>query len=219
MINNSEVFNRKPAAFGSILRRICSMILQFTGWKYRIVLPDTKKFVIIGAPHTTGWDFIMMFLVTRAADIRLNWVGKDSLFRGPLNGFMHWLGGIKVNRKSRNNFVQTAINAFEENEQLMLVLAPEGTRSKTKAWKSGFYHIALGAKVPILLASLDYPNKFLQADLTLMPTGNVKADMDIIRKYYAGKRGKYADLQGEPYLAAEREETSTEEIRNHDSSN
>jgi len=211
MFNKSEKFNPKPAAFGSVLRRICSLILRFTGWKYRIVLPETKKFVIIAAPHTTSWDFIIMFLVTRADDLRLNWVGKDSLFKGPFSGFFRWLGGIKVNRRTRNNFVQTAIEAFVENDQLMLVLAPEGTRSKTKIWKSGFYHIAMGAKVPILLASVDYPSKFLQADQTLMPTGNVKADMDIIRKFYAGKRGKHADQQDEPYLSAELEETPQKE--------
>ncbi len=205
MNNDRSPFNQPPAAHGRIMQRLCAVLLRASGWTYNIVLPDTAKFVIIGAPHTTNWDFFIMFLVTRAASIRLNWVGKDSLFRGPMNGLMRWLGGVKVNRRTRNNFVQTAIQAFAENEQLMLVLAPEGTRSMTKDWRSGFYHIAMGAKVPILLAAVDYPTRHLQADRTLYPTGNVRADMDIVRAFYAGKRGKFASAACEPHLALEDE--------------
>ena len=91
MTVSKSSFKQAPSAYGSVMRRLCRWILRLAGWKYSFKLPETKKFVIIGAPHTTNWDFVIMLLVTRAEDLRLNWVGKDSLFRGPFNGLMRWL--------------------------------------------------------------------------------------------------------------------------------
>ncbi len=216
MTTQAKKLAKPPAAYARIIRGLCSWLLRRGGWTYHFKLPESPKYVIIGAPHTSNWDFVLMFLVSRAAGLRVNWVGKDSLFKGPMGNFMHWLGGVRVNRSSRNNFVQAAIQAFEENEELHLILAPEGTRSKTGHWKSGFYFIALGARVPILLAAVDFPSRHLQVDFALMPTGNVKADMDIVRAYYAGKRGKFPDQQGEIRLQAEIEPDQQEGLQPKD---
>jgi 1-acyl-sn-glycerol-3-phosphate acyltransferase len=192
-----------PRGYGNLLRWLCSLILKWAGWKYSVQFPDSQKFILIGAPHTTNWDWMLMFLVTRSANIYGHWLAKDSLFRPPLGGLMRRLGGISIDRSQRSNFVLQVINAFKAASELIIIIAPEGTRGKTNFWKSGFYYIALGANVPIALAGIDYPTKTLTVDTWFYPSGDVKGDMDIVRTFYANKRGKYPAKQGEPRLAAE----------------
>jgi 1-acyl-sn-glycerol-3-phosphate acyltransferase len=144
-----------------------------------------------------------MLLLTRAENLPFHWVGKDSIFRPPLGGLMRKVGGIAIDRSQRTNFVQQVIQAFDKADQLILIITPEGTRGKTEYWKSGFYHIALGAKVPIVLAGIDYPTKTVVADTSFYPSGDIREDMDFIRAFYAGKHGKFPNQQGIPRLAAE----------------
>ena len=203
MASEANSLKSAPRGYGGLLRRLCSLILKWTGWTYNLQFPDTKKFIVIGAPHTSNLDWFLMFLLTRSADLYFHWLAKDSLFRPPLGGLMRKLGGISIDRSQRSNFVLQVINAFKAASELIIIIAPEGTRGKTKSWKSGFYYIALGANVPIVLAGIDFPTKTLTVDTWFYPSGDVKGDMDIVRTFYANKRGKYPDKQGEPRLAAE----------------
>lgn len=184
-----------------IMQRLAQAILNYLGWQLMVDLPDDRRFVLIGAPHTSNWDGVMMILVKIALGLDLHFIGKDSLFRGPLGGLMRRLGGIPVNRRERNNFTRQMVQLFQEREELILVIAPEGTRRKTRRWKSGFYYIALGAGVPILMGYLDYQRKEIGLVELLHPTGDLQADFEKIRAYYAPVRGKFPHKQGEITLS------------------
>ena len=175
-------------------------ILHALGWKLEVTLPDTKKYVLIGAPHTSNWDFVYMLLFRSAIGIHPRWIGKDTFFCWPFGGLWKRLGGIPVNRRSRHSFVDQMVATFQEHDELILVIAPEGTRSKTRYWKSGFYYIALGAGVPIVMGFVDYARKVGGIGPTLMPTGDIQADFAALREFYADKTGKHPREQGEVRL-------------------
>lgn len=192
-----------PIKKGAISQLLACVILHLIGWELTGQAPTYPKYLVIGAPHTSNWDFLMMFLLMFGLGIDYHWVGKDTLFRGPVGILMRRLGGIPVNRRVRGNFVKKMVDLYSEYEDLALLMSPEGTRSKTKHWKSGFYYIALGAQVPIALGYLDYGKKELGLGPTFMPSGDINADMDIIRQFYTGKVGKNPNLQGEIKLSDE----------------
>ena len=171
--------------------------LRILGWRVEANLPEGKKYVLIGAPHTSNWDFIYMLLMRGAIDLRPHWAGKDTMFRWPVAGLWKELGGIPVDRRSRRNFVDQMVAAFLEHDEFILVIAPEGTRSKVGYWKSGFYYIALGAGVPIVLGFLDFARKVGGLGPAVVPTGDIRADFVAIREFYADKAGKYPREQGE----------------------
>ena len=181
----------------TLSRNFAQVILRALGWKLEATLPDTKKYVLIGAPHTSNWDFVYMLLFRSAIGINPHWVGKDTFFRWPFGGLWKRLGGIPVNRRSRNSFVDQMVATFQEHDELVLVIAPEGTRSKTRYWKSGFYYIALGAGVLIVMGFLDYARKVGGIGPALMPTGDIQADFITLREFYADKTGKHPREQGE----------------------
>jgi 1-acyl-sn-glycerol-3-phosphate acyltransferase len=126
----------------------------------------------------------------------LRWVGKDTLFRGPFAWLFKKLGGIPVNRRARENFVEQMVAAFRSQETLRLAIVPEGTRQAAPHWKTGFYYIALGAGVPIVLGYDDYRRKVVGLGPTILPTGDIHADMERIRTFYAGTVGKHPERQG-----------------------
>ena len=132
-----------------------------------------------------------------ATGIRLYWVGKDTLFRGPIAGVLRRLGGIPVNRRSRSNFVQQMVNVFNERDRFIMAISPEGTRRKTGHWKTGFYYIALGANVPIALGFVDYEKKVVGIGPKLYPTGDIQADFIEIKNFYTTITGRHPELQGE----------------------
>ncbi len=181
----------------SLAQVVAQAILRLLGWKVEARLPKTRKFVLVGAPHTSNWDFIMMLLIMNALGLQLNWVGKDSLFIGSFGSLMRRLGGIPVDRSARNGFVDQMVAEFERREAMILVIAPEGTRGKSKYWKTGFYYIAQGAKVPIALGYVDYALKTGGIGASLQPSGDIQADMLPIARFYAGITGKHPKLQGE----------------------
>ncbi len=164
----------------------CS-ILRAAGWKMVLNFPPTPKFVLIGAPHTSNWDFAYFLLLKFGADINLNWIGKDSLFRWPVGIVMKWLGGIPVDRRSSNNFVTQIVTFFDKKEGLIVTIAPEGTRSKAAYWKTGFYYIALGAGVPISLGFIDYRPKRLVPALTFIPPGTSRQIFTRSKNFTAAK--------------------------------
>jgi 1-acyl-sn-glycerol-3-phosphate acyltransferase len=184
-----------------ISQRLAHIILRLIGWRTYAIRPHTSRYVLIGAPHTSNWDFGLMLLLMAAEQLPIRFMGKDSLFRGPLGPLMRSLGGIPVNRRERRKLVDQVAAKFEEYDDLIVGIAPEGTRSKTSHWKTGFYYIALKAKVPIAMAYLDYGNKIIGVGPNFMPSGDLKADFEIIREFYTGVVGKNPKKQGEIILA------------------
>ncbi|MEB0135097.1 lysophospholipid acyltransferase family protein [Actimicrobium sp. CCC2.4] len=173
-----------------LLRWISVVCLRLMGWKVEGTAPAASKFVLIAAPHTSNWDFPVTLMVCAVLRLRIYWMGKASLFTGPLGPVMRWLGGIAVDRSKAGNLVQETIEAFSRSEQLAVIVPPEGTRNKVTHWKTGFYYIALGAQVPIALAFLDFGRKVGGIGRMFEPSGDIEADMVVIRQFYAGITGK-----------------------------
>jgi 1-acyl-sn-glycerol-3-phosphate acyltransferase len=187
----------------SLLQALAKTILRLTHWKLDIHYPSAPKYVLIGAPHTSNWDLWFALLLMYASGVKLTWIGKHTLFRWPIGGLLRWLGGIPVNRASRNNFVQQIVDAFNRFENLVIAIAPESTRSKVDYWKTGFYYIAMGAGVPIALGFIDYPNRVVGIGPTLIPSGDLQADFDQIKTFYANKQGVNPGKQGPIQLRPE----------------
>lgn len=179
-----------------MLKLISTKILNLVGWQIEIVLPKEKKFVLIGAPHTSNWDFPLAMLAFWTINLKIYWVAKIQMFWGPLYPLFTSLGGIPIDRKKSKGFIEQIVDKFDQTDEMVLTIAPEGTRSKTKHWKSGFYHIAEAAKVPICFAYVDYGNKKLGFTEVLYPSGDIDADMKIIAEFYENIEGKQPNNQG-----------------------
>ena len=175
-----------------ILRVISIIILKFIGWNTKGEETTIKKFVLIGAPHTSNWDFPLMLMVVLKLKLNVFWMGKHTLFPFPFTGLMKWLGGIPINRSASHNVVRETVKQYKENKELIVLIPPEGTRSKVSEWKTGFYHIANMANVPILLGYVDAKNKEAGFVDFFYPTGNSEKDMDEIQKFYAPLKGLIA---------------------------
>jgi len=160
------------------------LFLKLAGWKKEGDVPDAPKFILIGAPHTSNWDVPFVLSLAFAFRVKVFWLMKDSLFRWPFGGFFRWLGGIPVDRSKRKGVVAQTIEVFNQHERLILGIAPEGTREKAKNWKSGFYRIAHGANIPIALGFMDFKRKLGGMGPLLIPSGDINADMQIMRDYY-----------------------------------
>lgn len=191
-MRSSEITHQCPTT-GILLYWIGRAYAWLLGWKVEGEIPESGRFVLIGAPHTSNWDFTFMLMVSFIYRVRVSWLGKDSLFKKPFGGIMRRLGGIPVYRESRNGVVEQIADLFRESEKMVLVIAPAGTRKKLDHWKSGFYWIAYSAQVPILCGALDYGRKVATLGLTFVPTGDVQGDMERIRAFYAGVQGKYPE--------------------------
>jgi 1-acyl-sn-glycerol-3-phosphate acyltransferase len=166
--------------------------LRWRGWQIQGSLPpEASKCVLIAAPHTSNWDLPYTLMVAFCLRLRVHWLGKASLFRWPFGALMRWLGGIPVDRSRSNSLVASAALALvNAKTPVQLVIPPEGTRGKTRHWKTGFYFIALEAKVPILLAYMDYTRKVSGLGPVFVPTGDVHKDMAEIKLFYAGIEGR-----------------------------
>lgn len=185
---NHTIFN--TPGLEEFLCRISRIILSLTGWRTEGRLPLIPKFVLVGAPHTSNWDLPLTLLVAFALRARIHWMGKTAIFRRPFKGFFQWLGGIPVERAQSDNLVEQSIQQFHCNDRLILTIAPAGTRQRVVRWKSGFYHIACGADVPIVLGFLDYRRKVGGIGPVVYPTGNITVDMEAIRAFYDSVTGK-----------------------------
>ncbi len=180
----------------SFLYLVSTTILKIFGWKKEGCLPDASKYVVIAAPHTSNWDLPITMLVAFAFKTKIFWMGKDALFRFPFGHIMRWLGGIPVDRSKSNNMVDQTIQAFNSHERLAITVPPEGTRGKVRSWKTGFYYIAYGANVPIVLCFLDYDRKVGGVGPVFWPSGDIVTDMCVIREFYYGIRGKHPEKSG-----------------------
>ncbi len=184
-----------------IFGRLSQWGMKLSGWRIDGEFPRDPKFVMIAAPHTSNWDFPLMMAAVFIYRKKLYWMGKHTLFRWPFGALMRWLGGIPIHRGGAHDVVAQSIEQFTQNERLVLAVPPEGTRKKVRTWKTGFYYIALGAGVPIALGFLDYRRKAAGFGPTLIPTGDIEADMKIIRRFYADIAGKYPDQFGDATLS------------------
>ncbi len=178
----------------TFLRIFSVAFLKLSGWKVTGALPPAgEKCVMIAAPHTSNWDLPYMLMVAFQLRLHVRWMGKASIFSPPFRGVMMWLGGIPVNREQSNNLVSISADAIKAARgALQLMVPPEGTRSKTRHWKTGFYYIALAANVPIVMAYMDYAKKRSGLGPMLHPSGDIEADMKIIKAFYAPFKGKNA---------------------------
>lgn len=176
------------------MRALCRLLLRMMGWTLERELPPTQKYVLIGAPHTSNWDFVYGILALYALDIPFRYLGKHTLFKGPFGWFFKLVGGIPVDRTRKSSLVSQLVTRFEQSDTLVLVLAPEGTRSYRTFWKPGFYHIARSAQVPIALGYLDFARRQMGVGGWFVPTGVLDDDLDTIRAFYADKTGRRPEL-------------------------
>lgn len=167
-------------------------LLHRLGWGIEGTLPDHRKFVVIGAYHTSNLDFFVGMAFMFALDIRIYWIAKHTIFRWPLAPLLRACGGKPVNRQRHHGMVQEAIDLFQEQEQFVLAITPEGTRSKVERWRTGFYHIAMGAQVVIVPAYFDYPARRIGFGPALVPTGDVEADLAVLHRFYEPYRSRAA---------------------------
>ena len=179
----------------TIFRGLSIVYMKLSGWKVEGELPPNgQKCVLIAAPHTSNWDLPYTLMVAFVLHLNIYWMGKRQLFRFPFRSIMMWLGGIPVTRESANNLVAASVEAMKNAKgPLQLVVPPEGTRGKTRYWKTGFYYIAVGAGVPIVMAYMDYERKISGLGPVFHPTGDIEADMVAIKAFYAPFKGKNAD--------------------------
>lgn len=180
----------------ALLRTLSVRFLRAKGWTIEGSLPPgADKAVLIAAPHTSNWDLPYTLMVAFALRLHIHWLGKASIFRWPFGPLMRWLGGIAVDRSRSNNLVASSAAALAAAPgPVQLVIPPEGTRGRTRHWKTGFYFIAQQANVPIVLAYMDYERKISGLGPLFVPTGDVERDMATIKAFYVPFRGRRADL-------------------------
>lgn len=171
--------------------------LRAFGWTLDERLPEVDKAVLVAAPHTSNWDLPFSLAVAWALGIPMRWVGKHTLFKPPFGPLMRWLGGISVDRAAARDTVAALRGAFDGREELMLLIAPSGTRKKAARWKTGFYYVAVGAKVPIVLGYLDYGKKRGGLGEVFVPCGDIRRDFEAIRAFYAPIRGRFPEQETE----------------------
>lgn len=175
---------------GNFFSSFVSRALLWLGrWRIEGDFPPRPKMVCIVAPHTSNWDFIVGILAVFAIGIRVRFLAKHTLFKGPLGWFMRWCGGMPVNREAPQGLVPQAVEAIEKAERIFLAITPAGTRSSTKPWRSGFYHIAVAARVPIFPVIFDGPGRAIRFLHAFEPSGNYDADLPKLLALYAGARG------------------------------
>lgn len=183
--------------------QLAQRMIASIGWTLVGDVPDVPVAVLIAAPHTSNWDLPIMLLMTRARGIEPHFLMKKEAFRGPAGPLMRKLGGVPVDRSAATGLVDELAARAGSGEHFHLVLAPEGTRKAAKYWKSGFYRIAAQAQVPIVMGFCDGPSKMMGFGPALVPTGDVRADMDVIRAFYSDKRGVVPTRRTPPRLREE----------------
>ncbi|GAB4399669.1 MAG: lysophospholipid acyltransferase family protein [Anaerolineales bacterium] len=172
-----------------IFRLISNAIMRSAGWRVDGKLPDLPKFIIIGAPHTSNWDFVLFLGIVFHLKADVRYMGKAELFRPPFGWFFYWCGGIPVDRKKSTGLVEQMVEAFNRSARLILVITPEGTRHYVTEWKRGFYHIAKSAGIPIVMAKVDGKQKITHVGEVFHLTEDMEADMQSIQEAFAGYEG------------------------------
>ena len=181
-----------PRRGSAVLRTLGGGVLRALGWRIEGEIPDAPKLVIAVAPHTSNWDFVVGVAAMFAMDLDLSFLAKHTLFRGPFAVVLRWMGGIPVDRTSPHGVVGEAVAAFASQQRRLLAIAPQGTRTAGARYKSGFLHIARGACVPVLFATLDYGSKRVRMGPAFDACEDVDADLRRVESFYAAVRGKRA---------------------------
>ena len=179
-----------PRRGSALLRAFGRLVLRVMGWRLEGEIPDEPKLVIAVAPHTSNWDFIVGMGAMFAMDLDLGFLAKHTIFRGPVGPILRWMGGIPVDRTSHHGVVGDAVAAFDRSTRRLLAIAPQGTRRTGAPYKSGFIHIARGARVPILLATLDYGARCVRLGPTFVPGEDVESELARVAAFYANVRGR-----------------------------
>ena len=175
--------------------RIFAWWFRLKGWKTgETIPPGVKKCVVIAAPHTSNWDYVYSMAAGEILGVRVRYLAKKELFRFPLKTLLLKTGGMPVIRDRNTNMVDTIIKLFHESEELKLMIPAEGTRKRVEKWKSGFYHVAMGAGVPVYLGYLDYKNRIAGYGPPVILSGNKEKDAAIIRRFYSDKSAKYPEF-------------------------
>ncbi len=178
-----------------MLSRLSYWILNTLGWSIHVDDPNVEKYVLIAAPHTSNWDFPLGIVAAKALNLKVHWMGKHTIFRWPYGWFFRAIGGMPVDRDHARNLIQQMVELFANSTQLILALAPEGTRIKKDHWKTGFYQIARAANVPVVMGYLDYGKKQVGMGGMFYPGNDTEADFDKIRGFYQDRRGKYPEQE------------------------
>lgn len=181
-----------------MLKLLSQIILKIAGWKVVGKYPGgLNKFVIVAAPHTSNWDFLYSRCALYILGIPVRFTIKKELMKFPLGPLLHALGAIPIDRSpkmgKKASMVHAMIDLFEKKDKLCVMVTPEGTRSYAKRWRTGFYHVAVGAKVPLVLCFLDYKKKHVGVGPTFHPTGNIEEDIEKIKDFYRSKTAKYPE--------------------------
>lgn len=190
LMNNTDQLPRRGNRFSKAL---ASFLFRLFGWQVKGALPNLPKMVIIGAPHTSNWDFPLAMTFIFYLGVHFNWMAKKEFFVAPFARIWHWLGGVPIDRQASNGMVEQMVEAIQRRAKIVLAIAPEGTRSKVTRWRTGFYHIAYHAHIPIVPVLVDYGRKTLTITAPFTPTGDVEADLPLLQARYQGTTGKHRD--------------------------
>ncbi|MEM6414312.1 MAG: 1-acyl-sn-glycerol-3-phosphate acyltransferase [Pseudomonadota bacterium] len=200
-LNGESSSKPKPfrGPFSELWRWICYLFMKIAGWRFVGDWPaDVPKAVLVAAPHTSNWDGIYMLASAGYYRTPLQWMGKKELTEGPFGGFVKWLGCVPIDRSGNNDMVSQMADAFRASDEMILAVPPEGTRAKTRKWKSGFYYIAATADVPLILTVLDFGSKTVRVAGTFKPMGDFDQDLPKIKEVYNGARGKFDEKYTKP---------------------
>jgi hypothetical protein len=187
----------------TLRRRLASWLLGELGWRVEVVWPVAPKVVVIVYPHTSNWDFFLGYLARVAMGLPATWIGKHTIFRWPLGLLLRRMGGIPVDRAHAGGLIESLVREFERRPTMCLALAPEGTRTRLDHLKSGFYRLALAARVPVGLAFMDFGERRIAIQTWLDLTGDEELDLGRIRQAYAGKLGRHPEKASEIRLRPE----------------
>jgi len=176
-----------PRRGGKFTRGFGRLLMGLFGWKVEGTVPNAKKFMVVGAPYTSNLDWFVVMGSAFVLGVRISWMAKHSLFNKPWGGFLRWLGGVPIDRRQAQGTVGAAVEQFNQHDELILCITPEGTRARVRGkWRKGFYYMAEGADVPVVVAAFDYGRKVVRFGPTFKPSGDVEADMPIIYSYVEG---------------------------------
>lgn len=183
-----------PRRRWTVMRWLGRSLFAALGWRIEGNFPDTPKMVIIVAPHTSNWDFFVALFADLGLDLKASFLGKHTIFRPPVRGFLMRLGGIPVRRDAAHNVVEQMRDVFRERDQIVLAIAPEGTRKKVTEWKSGFWHIARAAGVPVVPVGLDFARRAAVIGAPFTPGDSFEADVRELKRFFASVTPKHPEL-------------------------
>jgi len=198
-VHATRAVERYPrSAGGAVTRAIGRVVLGLGGWRIEGRLPELRKFVICVAPHTSNLDFVVGYAAKMAVGVRASWLGKHTLFRGPGGPLLRLMGGIPVDRGSSHGVVEQAAASFASRPALVLGVAPEGTRRKVERWKTGFYHIARIAGVPVVPAGLDWGTRTVRVGPPVAVTDDEAGDIERLMIFFRRMHGRHPELAFPP---------------------